>query len=73
VGAIPELVSEQGSGWLTKGTSGQEIAERMAAFLRGELSADRGQLRALAERWDAERGLENLSQILLQTSNTQVG
>jgi glycosyltransferase involved in cell wall biosynthesis len=65
VGAIPELVAEHGSQWLTAGTSAEEIAERMAAFLRGDLAADRAKLQSLAERWRAERGLENLERLLL--------
>lgn len=65
VGAIPELAGLQGKEWLTTGTTSQEIAHRMAAFLRGELTADRGRLRTIAEQFSAEGGFQRLSQVLV--------
>ena len=65
VGAIPQLVAQQGGGWLTAGTDAPDIAQRMAAFLRHELHTDRRKLRAIAEQYRAEVGLEELSRTLL--------
>jgi glycosyltransferase involved in cell wall biosynthesis len=65
VGAIPELVRPQGAQWLTAGTESQDIADRMAAFLRGELVFDRAGLRAFAQRWTAEAGLRSLAMTLI--------
>lgn len=65
VGAIPELVSKQGEGWLTPGTGCEAIAERMAAFARKELTVDRTRLRSLALEMRAETGLRNLSQLIV--------
>jgi glycosyltransferase involved in cell wall biosynthesis len=65
VGAIPELVSQQGDGWLAHGTDAQDIADRMAAFLRGELLADRSKLRAIAEQYSAEVGLRRMAGLLV--------
>ena len=64
VGAIPELVALQGPEWLTAGTGAREIADRMAAFLRGELVGNRTKLRALAERWRADLVLQQFREIL---------
>ena len=69
--AIPELVAKQGAEFLTLGTSAEDIADRMSAFLRGELKADRAKLRSVAEKYSADRGLKELSQdpLLLQTAD----
>ncbi len=65
VGAIPELVAEHGIQWLTRDITAEAIAERMAAFLKGELAGDRHVLRSLAARWGSDRGLERLAGILV--------
>jgi len=64
VGAIPELVALQGTEWLTAGAAAREIADRMAAFLRGELVGDCTKLRAMAERWRADLVLQQFREIL---------
>ncbi len=69
VGAIPELVNEYGSEWLTSGTSPADLADRMAAFLRGELKSDPARLRALAERYSADAALAAHRSILLPESS----
>jgi glycosyltransferase involved in cell wall biosynthesis len=65
VGAIPELVSKQGAGWLAADASGRAIADRMAAFLRQDLRWDRASLRRFAEPWAADRRLDQMHQLLL--------
>lgn len=65
VGAIPELVTQQGDGWLTRGTDAQDIADRMAAFLRGELHFNRSKQRAIAEQYRAEVGLRRMADVVL--------
>jgi glycosyltransferase involved in cell wall biosynthesis len=71
VGAIPELVAPQGREWLTAGVESRDLAERMAAFLSGGLTADRKSLRLYAEQWRSQRGLESLARMLLPLSETQ--
>ena len=64
VGAIPELVAQQGTQWLTAGTESEQIAERMAAFLRKELVGDRLRSRAFAEQWRSEIGLRLHAEVI---------
>lgn len=65
VGAIPELVAKQGAQWLTSGTEAGHVAERMAAFLRGDLRSNPAGLRAFAEGWGAEAGLRSHAEVVL--------
>jgi glycosyltransferase involved in cell wall biosynthesis len=65
VGAIPELVRQFGPEWLTEGTSEEQIAERMAKFLRGELVWDAHTLREFARGYDVQTGWQRLETLVL--------
>ena len=65
VGAIPELVSQQGDGWLAADATGPALAERMAGFLQRESPWERDTLRNIAEGFSAEKGLERMHRLLL--------
>ena len=65
VGAIPELVSQQGDGWLAADATGPALAERMAGFLQRESPWERDTLRNIAEDFSAEKGMERMHRLLL--------
>jgi len=65
VGAIPELVSQQGDGWLAAEASAAAIADRMTSFLRRESLWKRDSLRHVAEDYSVEKGLERMHGLLL--------
>jgi glycosyltransferase involved in cell wall biosynthesis len=64
VGAIPELVRPQGADWLCDGVEASQIAERMEAFLCGEMMIDRDRLRHVAQSFSTCTGLAALAEIL---------
>jgi len=64
-GAIPELVSQQGDGWLAAEASAAAIADRMTSFLRRESLWKRDSLRHVAEDYSVEKGLERMHGLLL--------
>jgi glycosyltransferase involved in cell wall biosynthesis len=72
VGAIPELVVQQGSEWLTTSTTAAALADRMAAFLQGKLVSDRQSLRSFAEQWKSKIGLDRLVQVILPPAMAEV-
>ena len=65
VGAIPELVSQQGDNWLAADATAPAIADRIACFLRRELAWERDSLRQIAEDYSAEKGMQRMCELLL--------
>lgn len=65
IGAIPEVMGPMGrDGWLTGDTSSGSIADRMRAFLRGDLATDAAALRQRAMEYSASRILPRLEKVV---------
>ncbi len=71
VGAIPEIVSQISTQWLTKDATAEAIAERMTAFLGGDLRADSQRLRQLSLAYDLSTRAAALESLLCNPSTSE--
>ena len=68
VAAIPEIIQQHDSNWLTSGTTAAEIASKIGRFLRNELVHDPLELRKIAQSYSLQTMAPRLAATVLGQS-----